>query len=212
MSRRSGISPLLLIIFCGVIIIGAGMYTYMLWVYPMTSHIQQNKQQAQMIKNQVLIKAAQVKQAEGINVDALIKQVPGSDHYDNYLMLLDDLASATNNKLLSINANSGGGTSSSGGSTASTSSSSKINSMTLDLNITAPNFSAMRQFINRLENDTRISRIDKLDFSAPHLPKSPITYTISVTIYDDPHAVQLDHGQGLVHDAFFGPAGKTNPF
>lgn len=230
MKRPFGLSPVLLIILCAVVILGGFSYLYIYLIKPISADTAALNLQIQQTQSQLAQKQAQLQQAKKIHIDSLLTQLPTNEDLDQYLMLINREANNFSIKILTFGPNqttNGVGTpapttgqttnNSTASSTTSTSTGTNaqtqpaavagLQSSTYVLTGTAQSFSDLSQFIHMLETQNRITYIQALNFTGT---MNAVSFSLTLQLFYDPSLKVL----GTSKDAlpYTSSAHKSSPF
>ena len=188
MKRPLGMSPVLLVILCIAIVFAGLAYGYLYLIKPLNEDISTMKTKINNNQLQLQIKQNQMKIAQGLDIDALLANVPNDKDFAPYLILLEDMAKDSKCKITNItpgemekesDPTSSDQTTTSTNSTSTSSSGTPSSTYTLDVN--AKSFSAMQAFIHKLESSERITYLNALHFTG----ENAINFSVTLSIFYD---------------------------
>ncbi|GGH86049.1 hypothetical protein JOD43_000665 [Pullulanibacillus pueri] len=206
MRRSLGLSPLLLVILCCAVLIGAFTYGYLYVIKPLNDDIAENQSKITNTKLQVQLKQAQLKQVQDVNIQQLLATVPNNNQFDHYLMILNDVAANSRCRIRSIEA--ADKTGSDDASNTSLQVPSSVTSSQHTLKVTANHFSDMMAFIHGLETLNRLTDVTALQFSGSK--KGPVSFTVTIVTFYDSNMSGLETPK--VNVPFINSANKKTPF
>ncbi|WEG11465.1 hypothetical protein PU629_15025 [Pullulanibacillus sp. KACC 23026] len=218
MKRPFGISPLLLVILGCVIVIGGLAYSYLYLINPLNEQIQAVNLQIGQKETQLQTLQTNTKEAKQLDKDLLLSHIPASVEFGQFLIRLNDNATAAHCQLTSVTpSNSVSGNSTTAADTSSSTASatgavtqlpSGIPSSTYDIVGSATSFSDMQAFIHSLETMDRYAYVEAIHFTSNE--KGSIPFTLTVTTFYDPKFKAL--GTSRYDLGYLPPANKKSPF